>query len=144
MMYLQTALSPETDLRLARVFAQARLEFLEGAYSYIEFPASAAPMLVAAQAISFVRDEDAWSALVPSPAEATERFFMFRIHFPPGEDNAGFVGWLASRLRQSLGTGVIVVCGYNASQGGVFDYWGVPHALKDRAVAMLNAWREAV
>lgn len=143
MMYLQTELPVEVDIRLSRVFARSQLEFLEGSYSYVEFPAAATPMLVAARAISLVRDDQVWSALVPSPADATQHFFMFRIHFPPTEDNSGFVGWLASRLRQSLGTGVIVVCGHNAAQGGIFDYWGVPIALKERAVALLSVWREA-
>jgi len=141
MMYLQSELPVEADMRLARVFAQSRLEFLAGEYSYVEFPAAATPLMVAARAIALVRDDHVWSALMPSPLDASERFFLFHIHFAIGADNAGFVGWLASQLRQSLGTGVIVVCGHNVEQGGVFDYWGVPVELKERAVALLNAWR---
>ena len=43
-------------------------------------------------------------------------------HFPAGVDNSGFVGWLASHLKVVLGTGVLVVCGFNSQRGGVFDY----------------------
>lgn len=41
----------------------------------------------------------------------------------------GFVGWLASHLKQRLGTGVFVVCGQNSTRGGIFDYWGSPYEL---------------
>jgi len=46
-------------------------------------------------------------------------------------DNSGFVGWLATHMKRSLGTGVFVVCGQNSARGGIFDYWGCPYAIRD-------------
>ncbi|MGI5346709.1 DUF6196 family protein [Streptomyces sp. CA-250714] len=52
-------------------------------------------------------------------------------HFPAAADNSGFVGWLASELKDQLGTGVAVLCGYNSAQGGIYDYWS-PHDFWER------------
>lgn len=49
-------------------------------------------------------------------------------------DNSGFVGWLASHLKQKLGTGVFVTCGQNSNRGGIFDYWGCPAELGPSAI----------
>jgi hypothetical protein len=54
------------------------------------------------------------------------------------------VGWLASHMKQTLGSGVFVVCGQNHRQGGIFDYWGCPWDLKDRFFAEVGALRKRV
>jgi hypothetical protein len=57
------------------------------------------------------------------------------------------VGWLATHLKQRFGTGVFVTCGQNRRDGGVFDYWGVPLALREDVFAEVErlvegtAWR---
>lgn len=70
-----------------------------------------------------------------------EPFGLFRFHFPPGVDNSGFVGWLATRLKRELGTGVFVVCGQNSKRGGIFDYWGYPATLRDDVRRIIDALR---
>lgn len=67
-----------------------------------------------------------------------ELFAVWRFHFPAGADNSGFVGWLASHLKTLFGTGVFVVCGQNSADGGIFDYWGCPWALRDQVFAELD------
>ncbi|MGH3734309.1 MAG: DUF6196 family protein [Micromonosporaceae bacterium] len=130
----------QTDLRLRRVIGLAELVVYDGAWYYQESPASDPPPL-SEQTLAVVRDEDSWSALVPmtgEPAEQVERFGLFSFHFPPGVDNSGFVGWLATHLKRRLGTGVFVVCGSNRGRGGIYDYWGCPHDLLPEAVAVVK------
>jgi len=67
----------------------------------------------------------------------------FSFHFEPDLDNSGFVGWLTTHLKEALGTGVVVVCGHNAERGGVFDYWAVPAAMADAALAEVHRLRAA-
>ena len=67
-----------------------------------------------------------------------EPFALFRFHFPDGVDNSGFVGWLASLLKEELGTGVFVTCGSNSLDGGIFDYWGIPSALREQGFAVVR------
>jgi hypothetical protein len=38
-------------------------------------------------------------------------------------------------LKQRFGTGVFVTCGQNRRDGGIFDYWGVPLALRENVFA---------
>jgi hypothetical protein len=71
-----------------------------------------------------------WSQLVPCDDPAEELFGLFRFHFPAGVDNSGFVGWLASLLKERFGTGVFVTCGQNKDEGGIYDYWGCPFDLR--------------
>ena len=65
----------------------------------------------------------------------------FSFHFRSGLDNSGFVGWLATRLKARLGTGVFVVCGQNSARGGIFDYWGFPTDLRHDAIMLLAELR---
>jgi hypothetical protein len=116
----------ETHLRLLLVLAQAEFRVYQGAFAYTEYPATQFPLQQAALALAFVRDEQVWSVLEPATSAALEPLQVFAFHFPPDLDNSGFVGWLASHLKAVLGTGVVVVCGFNGRRGGVFDYWGVP------------------
>lgn len=118
----------ETDARLRRVVKAARLKIYPGAYVFEEFPIADFPTRVRADALALVRDDAVWSQLVPGPGPG-EQFCLFRFHFPENADNSGFVGWLATRLKATFGTGVFVTCGFNSEDGGVFDYWGVPAAL---------------
>jgi Family of unknown function (DUF6196) len=130
----------QTDRRLRRVIAAAELVVHDGLWYFQESPASSPPSL-SARTLAVVRDEDSWSALVPltdEPPDPVERFGVFSFHFPPGVDNSGFVGWLATHLKRRLGTGVFVVCGSNRARGGIYDYWGCPHSLLPQAVAVVK------
>lgn len=120
----------QTEQRLRRVIATAEVVFLPGDYVFTEFPLAQFPAHLADHALAFVRDDTVWCALLPANSDEAELFTVFRFHFPPQLDNSGFVGWLASRLKNRLGTGVLVVCGQNSAHGGIFDYWGVPAALR--------------
>ena len=66
---------------------------------------------------------------------------VFSFHFRSGLDNSGFVGWLASALKQQLGTGVFVVCGQNSRRGGIYDYWDCPAQLRDDAARVIRQLR---
>ena len=79
--------------------------------------------------------------LAPADASAAEPLRVFSFHFEPDLDNSGFVGWLATHLKEALGTGVVAVCGHNAARGGVFDYWAVPAAVADAALAEVHRLR---
>ena len=95
------------------------------------------------ETLAVVRDQESWSRLVPLTQESdgVERFGIFSFHFADQVDNSGFVGWLATHLKAELGTGVFVVCGSNRARGGIYDYWGCPIDLLDRAVAVVRALR---
>lgn len=134
----------QTEQRLRRVIAAAELVVHDGVWCFQETPLSSPPAL-SAETLAVVRDEDSWSALVPLTAGEpdVERFGVFSFHFPAGVDNSGFVGWLATHLKRSLGTGVFVVCGSNRSRGGIYDYWGCPADLLAEVEAVVKALRSA-
>lgn len=121
----------QTEQRLRRVIAEARLRVYPGKYAFVEFTPDQFPAAVQADALALVRDDKVWSQLVPSHDTGKEQFGLFRFHFPAGADNSGFVGWLATHLKNRFGTGVFVTCGQNSADGGIFDYWGVPGELAD-------------
>lgn len=120
--------------RLERVIQDTRLRVLHGSYAFEEFPLAEFAAKANEQALALVRDEQVWSQLVESGDPHAELFALWRFHFPEGADNSGFVGWLATHLKECFGTGVFVVCGQNSSDGGIFDYWGCPWALRDQVV----------
>ncbi|ATW46912.1 DUF6196 family protein [Streptomyces peucetius] len=124
----------QTRTRLRRVLAEATFQVLPGHWAYHEHPAGPIPQ-PSADALALVRDEESWSVLGPAQGDETEVFGVFAFHFPAAADNSGFVGWLASELKDQLGTGVAVLCGYNSTQGGIYDYWLVPAQLLGGAVA---------
>lgn len=149
----------ETDRRLRQVIAAAQLVVYDGVWCFRESPLSHPPAL-SSEVLAVVRDEESWSALVPAgsgadgPADTgaagdtdtgeageVERFGLFSFHFPPGLDNSGFVGWLASHLKRELGTGVFVVCGSNRRRGGVYDYNGCPIEVFDQVLAVVESLR---
>ena len=119
----------QTRNRLWRVISQAEFMIFEGAYAFEEFPLPELARHIRNDALAFVRDDEVWSQLVPSRDTSKELFNIFRFHFVQGLDNSGFVGWLATHLKENLGTGVFVICGQNNNRGGIFDYWGCPAQL---------------
>lgn len=92
----------------------------------MEFPLDEFPSSVDPDALALVRDDEIWSQLVPCDDPTEELFTIWRFHFREGDDNSGFVGWLANHLKKKFGSGVFVTCGQNRNQGGVFDYSGCP------------------
>lgn len=131
----------QTTMRLRQVLAAAQFVAYPGRYAFAEAPVSQFPAHLIPHALAFVRDDDVWSALVPVEHAAGEDFVVFSFHFPQGLDNSGFVGWLASHLKAVLGTGVFVVCGQNASRGGIFDFWGAPAALAREVIDEVDRLR---
>ncbi|KUJ65779.1 hypothetical protein ACZ90_43550 [Streptomyces albus subsp. albus] len=134
----------QTEERLRRVLGAADMVVHDGTWCFRETPLSTPPAL-SAETLAVVRDSESWSALVPCADETrdVERFGIFSFHFPSGMDNSGFVGWLATHLKRSLGTGVFVVCGSNRNRGGIYDYWGCPSDLLPQAVAAVDKLRLA-
>jgi hypothetical protein len=131
----------QTQARLLLVLARAAFRIYEETYTFEEFPLDRFAEKVKPNALAYVRDETIWSQLIPaSEAENPQELFkIFSFHFPEGLDNSGFVGWLASRLKQSLGTGVFVICGQNSDRGGIFDYWGCPAEIGQAAIAEVES-----
>jgi len=140
-MYVSRETPQQVEARLRRVVSSAERVWHEGAYVFIESPADRFPDSEIPTALAIVRDDDVWSVLTHADDGAAEPFSLFSFHFPPGLDNSGFVGWLASRFKEALGTGVFVVCGQNIGRGGIFDYWGVPLTLKADAQHLLAELR---
>ncbi|WP_158819362.1 DUF6196 family protein [Granulicella sp. S156] len=141
-MYVSQETPEQIDVRLRRVIVAAELTWHEGEFAFYEFPVSEFPAQEAEHGLAFVRDEEVWSVLKAAGPEAAEPFGIFSFHFRDDMDNSGFVGWLASILKREIGTGVFVVCGQNLRRGGIFDYWGVPLAMRGAAVGVLNRLRQ--
>jgi Family of unknown function (DUF6196) len=129
----------QTNARLERVIRQSRLAVYDAPYAFEEFPLDQLRERLRPQALALVRDDAVWSQLVESNDPASERFGLWRFHFPVGADNSGFVGWLASRLKAKFGTGVFVVCGQNSRDGGIFDYWGCPWSLRGDVIGDIRS-----
>jgi hypothetical protein len=140
-MHVSRETPAQTEARLRRVLAAARMDWHEGAYAFHEYALADFPAHEAADSFAFVRDEESWSVLRKAGPAAAETFALFSFHFPEGLDNSGFVGWLASRFKRELGTGVFVVCGQNSRRGGIFDYWGVPLSVGAAALQLLKTLR---
>jgi len=140
-MYISQEAPDQTHARLSRVLAESEFVVHERPYTFVEITVSRFPEELLPVALAFVRDEDVWSALVPSSSSEQEQFVVFGFHFTPGLDNSGFVGWLASHLKARLGTGVLVVCGQNSQRGGIFDYWGAPLSVSGRVIAEIEQLR---
>jgi len=140
-MYVSQESSKQIHSRLSRVLAESQFVVYELPYAFMEFGVSRFPSELLPEALAFVRDEDVWSALVPSSSPEQEQFLIFGFHFTPGLDNSGFVGWLASHLKSRLGTGVLVICGQNSKRGGIFDYWGAPLSMSSQVIAEVQRLR---
>ncbi len=137
-MYISQESSEETQARLLKVIAHAEFVYFEGVFAFEEFPLSDFSHHANLEALAFVRDDEVWSQLVPSSDATKELFSIFGFHFADGLDNSGFVGWLATHLKQTLGTGVFVVCGQNSKRGGIFDYWGCPAQLASEVKGVIE------
>lgn len=140
-MYVSRETTEQTYVRLTKVLAESQWIVYSETYAFVEFDVAKFPSHLESQALAFVRDEDVWSALIPSVAAEQERFVLFGFHFTPGLDNSGFVGWLASHLKTTVGTGVMVVCGQNSKRGGIFDYWGAPISVADAVLSEIERLR---
>jgi hypothetical protein len=106
-MYISKETAEQTERRLLKVLSQAEIKVFDGSYAFEECPVGAWNGKAKDTSLAFVRDEEVWM------------------------DNSGFVGWLATYLKQKLGTGVFVTCGQNSNKGGIFDYWGCPYEIRD-------------
>lgn len=126
-MYISKETVEQTERRLLSVLARADFEVYDGSFAFDEFPINQFREKATQDALAFVRDEEVWSQLIPSADASKELFQIIGFHFEANLDNSGFVGWLATHLKQKLGTGVFVVCGQNSNKGGIFDYWGCPY-----------------
>lgn len=140
-MYISQETPTQTQARLRKVIAEAKLLVYDQPYVFEEVSVERFPSHHIADALAFVRDSHVWSALVPQRHPQQEAFSLFSFHFPPDLDNSGFVGWLASHLKANVGTGVFVVCGQNSARGGIFDYWGAPWAVADQVLKEVNLLR---
>lgn len=75
--YISHESTGQTQARLQCVLAQAEMLILPDPHAFVEVSASRFPVELVTQAIAFVRDEDVWSALVPSSNPKDERFVVF-------------------------------------------------------------------
>jgi Family of unknown function (DUF6196) len=134
----------QTQARLLRVIADARMHVEAGEFAFAEVPQDQFPSQWIAHSKAFVRDEHVWSALVPASLApgASDKFVLLCFHFDANIPNSGFVGWLATVFKQRLGTGVMVVCGQNSGDGGIFDYWGLPASIAKEAIAVVEELRK--
>lgn len=132
----------EIKTRLLDVIAQADFTVYEGTYFFDEFAPQDFATEVRQDALALVRDNEVWSQLIPSNDDSQESFLVFSFHFDGCPDSSGFVGWLASHLKQHLGTGVFVTCGQNAMRGSIFDYWGCPAELGEAVIQEIRQMRK--
>ena len=140
-MYISHETPSQTNTRLGQVIACAEFVVYDQPYTLIETDVGSFPKELLTTALAFVRDENVWSALIPSDKTEHEKFVLFSFHFAANLDNSGFVGWLASHIKATVGTGVLVVCGQNSQRGGVFDYWGAPLSVASQVVAEIRNLR---
>jgi len=139
-MYISHETTEQTEQRLLQVIAQADFKVYEPAFIFEEFPLAEFHSKVQSESLALVRDEQVWSQLIRAEeSSAGELFKIFSFHFTENLDNSGFVGWLATHLKQKIGTGVFVVCGQNSERGGIFDYWGCPLEVTENVLQEVNS-----
>src|SRR5262249_12510349 len=97
--------------RLCSVIAAARFEVLSQPYAWEQV---SEPSRLPANALAVVRDGSAWYALTSVPANAKGAYRILVFHFAEGLNASGFVAWLAGIMKNEAGTGVMVVCGFDA------------------------------
>lgn len=124
----------ETEARLRRLMRATAIEWQPGVWALGPEPAI--------DAIAVVSGASASSWLRRGSAADKDPYRIFRANFPIGRDNSGFVGWLAGEIKRKTGSGVVVVCGYDAALGGVFDYWGVPIRVASRVRRRLTQMQQ--
>ena len=116
----------EAHKRLKKIITHCEFKVYGESYAFLEFPLDGFPSQAHPGALALVRDDEVWSQLVPCNDPKEELFTIWRFHFREGDDNSGFVGWLANHLKEKFGSGVFVTCGQNRNRGGIFDYSGCP------------------
>lgn len=136
-MYISNETVEQTEERLKQVIKRASLHVFDELYYFKETGLN--DFQFDPNALAMVKDKEVWSYLVPIERTDSENFKIFSFHFESGADNSGFVGWLASRIKSHLGSGVFVICGQNSNAGGIFDYWGCPESLSTDVVTFINA-----
>ena len=144
-MYVSKETPAETTQRLQRVLAASKWQIHAGSHEFLEFPlGNAIPEATQQSSLAMVRDDEVWSVLTQATDHApdAELFALCSFHFPANVDNSGFVGWLASSIKQQTGAGVFVVCGQNSQQGGIFDYWGMPIGMQTEVIAAIKQLRD--
>jgi hypothetical protein len=132
--------------RLCSVIAAARFEALSQAYAWQQVSKSSR---FPAKALAVVRDGSTWCALTPASPDAMGAYRILVFHFAEGLNASGFVAWLAGIMKKKVGTGVMVVCGFDAratpalwqTSLGLFDYWGCPWGRGDEVVALMERLR---
>ena len=139
-MYISTETSEQTESRLKKVIQTSDLKIYDKEYYFKEVTID--KFQFEEQALAIVRDEEVWSFLIPSESSETENFKVFSFHFEERLDNSGFVGWLASKIKMELGTGVFVVCGQNTNKGGIFDYWGCPASIAGEVIKLVRQLKQ--
>jgi len=112
-----------TKIRLARLMPSVVVRRLPARFAFSE---DAEPVNWAAGDLAVIRGEDGRSVVRPAAddAPADNTLDAFEIRFSTPSDNSGFIGYLASRLKEMTGAGSVVLCG--AEQGRIFDYYLVP------------------
>jgi len=132
--------------RLCSVIAAARFEALSQPYAWEQV---SEPSRVSTNALAVVRDGSAWYALAAVPPNTAGAYRILVFHFAEGSNASGFVAWLAGIMKKEAGTGVLVVCGFDAratlapwqTSLGLFDYWGCPWDRGDEVAALVDRLR---
>ena len=136
MVHVSTETPDQTGARLRRVMAKAVIVVEAADHVFVPL---ASPQDADSDSLALVRYDTQWCELRPGKHdEDGERFVVWRVAFPDGGDNSGFVGWLATHLKRRLGTGAFVTCGSHSDANGVFDYWGAPANLRAEVLAELR------
>jgi len=139
--------SPEQmHARLCGVVAAAQFEVLSEPHAWEQL---GEPLRPPADALAVVRDGAAWYALTPASRNAAGAYRILAFHFAEGSNASGFVAWLASLMKKEVGTGAMVVCGFDArattalwqTSLGLFDYWGCPWDRGDDVAALVERLR---
>lgn len=133
----------QTERRLRAVLRASSLSMLPGRWHYEQLAHGAFPSCARPDALALVQNGHGWSQLVPleDDSESNEPLVMWTLHFQADAPNSGFVGWLATAIKERTGAGVIVVCGYDVERGGVYDHWGCPAGVAEQVFELLDELR---
>ena len=134
--------------RLIAAMAAARFEPLPQPYAWQRLDTL---LTLPSGALASVRDGLTWHTLVPVSPEAAGAYRILVFHFAEGTNASGFVAWLAGLVKTEIGTGAMVVCGFDAratpalwqTSLGLFDYWGFPWACGEDVIALVERLRRA-
>jgi hypothetical protein len=131
----------QSEQRLRSVLQAADIAWLPGHFAFTETAIPDDAVSASHKALAIVRDKSSWSVLAEAEEETSQKFRIFSCHFDEDIPNSGFVGWLASKIKRELGSGVFVVCGHNRQRGGIFDYWGVPAEIAPSVLQLIEKLR---